>query len=282
MFEIRPAKATDKEAVLAFCRETFTWGDYIPHVYDEWLADPNGELSVATVDGVPVALSRVRYLSPTEAWFEGLRVNPALRRQGLGKAIAEYNQALAIARGIKVGRAFIAASNVASQTLSSHMGFVQIAEYRGFDLKHPVFRPTDPYTVRPAIAEDMPHIVAFMRDYPNDLLSWHWHAQQVSEHALQCALQDNALWVALLGGEVCCVCTVTFWEDKEMDIVGCFADGTRHAEAVVQHMVNEHLAGRVGDLSVFRQHDAKPHLDLARHGFEPDPDSATCIWEIRF
>lgn len=281
MLELRPAKAEDKEAILAFCQQTFAWGDYIHYVYDEWLADPASDMTVATVDGVPVALSRVRYLSPTEAWFEGLRVDPAHRRHGLGKAIAEYNQARTIARGVKVGRAFISGSNTASQTLSAGMGFVQVAQYQGFDLKHPVLRSLAPYTVRQASADDMTEIIAFMQDYRHAILSWHWHAQQVSEHALQRALADNSLWVVFLDGAVACVSTTTFWDDdKEMDVVGLFCDQAAPAEAIVQHMINEHLVGNVTELRVYHHHD-QPALDLAALGFEPNPEAISGIWELR-
>ena len=281
MMEIRPARAEDKEAVLAFCQQTFTWGDYIHYVYDEWLVDAEGDMTVVAVDGVPVALARVRYLSPTEAWFEGLRVNPAYRRHGLATAVAEYNRERALARGIRVGRAFISATNVASQTLSSRMGFVHVAQYRGWDLKLPLERPITPYAVKQATDADLTDILPFMQDYRHALISWHWHAQQVSEHALRRAMADKSLWVARLDGEVTCVGTVTFLDDdKEMEIVGLFSGKVIHAEALVQHMINEHLAGHINKLRLY-QHREQPSLDLVRLGFEPRADAESGIWELR-
>ena len=44
---IRPARATDRPAVVAICGDE----DYIPREWDEWLADPHGELAVAEADG---------------------------------------------------------------------------------------------------------------------------------------------------------------------------------------------------------------------------------------
>src|SRR5436853_4874457 len=88
--EIRPARPEDREAVLAFCKHTWEWGDYIEYVWDEWLHDPQGVLFVATIDGRPVAISHLRMLSPTstpEAWLEGMRVDPAHRHQGLAIAL---------------------------------------------------------------------------------------------------------------------------------------------------------------------------------------------------
>src|SRR5215468_5486230 len=53
---IRQAQPQDKAAVLAFCAHTWDWGDYIPQVWDEWLADPSGCLLVAILADRPVAL----------------------------------------------------------------------------------------------------------------------------------------------------------------------------------------------------------------------------------
>ena len=36
---VRPARAVDKDAVLAFTQNTWEWGDYISYVWEQWLAD---------------------------------------------------------------------------------------------------------------------------------------------------------------------------------------------------------------------------------------------------
>ena len=66
-FEVRPARSEDREAVLAFCQQTWEWGDYIEYVWDEWLNNPQGKLFVATKDGQPVAVANMRMLNKTEA-----------------------------------------------------------------------------------------------------------------------------------------------------------------------------------------------------------------------
>src|SRR5947207_9069294 len=72
--EIRPARPEDREAVLAFCEQTWEWGDYIEYVWDEWLHDSKGILFVATIDGKSVAVSHLQMLNETDAWLEGMRV----------------------------------------------------------------------------------------------------------------------------------------------------------------------------------------------------------------
>jgi ribosomal protein S18 acetylase RimI-like enzyme len=45
--KIRLAKKSDKDNILQFCTDTFTWGDYIDRVFDIWYQEPHGELLVA-------------------------------------------------------------------------------------------------------------------------------------------------------------------------------------------------------------------------------------------
>lgn len=87
--EVRRAREEDREAVLAFCNQTWDWGDYIAYVWDEWLHNENGILFVATLDGQPVGVANLRMLSASEAWLEGMRVDPAYRQHGIANALFE-------------------------------------------------------------------------------------------------------------------------------------------------------------------------------------------------
>jgi RimJ/RimL family protein N-acetyltransferase len=45
--KIRLARKSDKDTILQFCTDTFTWGDYIDRVFDIWYQEPSGELLIA-------------------------------------------------------------------------------------------------------------------------------------------------------------------------------------------------------------------------------------------
>ena len=49
-YRFRPAVPCDREAVFAFCAATWPNGDYIPLVWDAWLADPGGAFVVGADD----------------------------------------------------------------------------------------------------------------------------------------------------------------------------------------------------------------------------------------
>src|SRR5258708_37361365 len=111
--EIRPARSEDREAVLAFSSHTWDWGDYIEYVWDEWLHDPQGMLFVATSDGQPVGVGHRRMLTKTEAWVEGLRVDPGFRRQGVASPLYDAQLADARRRGATIARLITSSTNTA-------------------------------------------------------------------------------------------------------------------------------------------------------------------------
>ncbi len=71
--------------MLSFCERTWQWGDYIGDVWDQWVADPAGALLLATVGDQAAGVGKVTMISRSEAWLEGLRVNPAFRGHGVAQ-----------------------------------------------------------------------------------------------------------------------------------------------------------------------------------------------------
>jgi ribosomal protein S18 acetylase RimI-like enzyme len=130
--EARPAREDDREAVLAFCARTWDDGDYIQYVWEDWLNDTSGALLVATLGGRPVGLAHLRMMSPDEAWIEGVRVDPEIRRQGVARVLISRTLVTAHERGAAVARYFTSSDNVASQQLFDRFGFVRVAELLHF------------------------------------------------------------------------------------------------------------------------------------------------------
>jgi GNAT superfamily N-acetyltransferase len=70
---------------MEICRDVWDGHDYIPRVFDEWLADAGAAFQAAEVDGVVVGLQRLRPYAQGLVWYEGLRVASTHRRQGLAR-----------------------------------------------------------------------------------------------------------------------------------------------------------------------------------------------------
>jgi GNAT superfamily N-acetyltransferase len=129
---IRPARPEDRPAIERICAHTWEWGDYIPEVWDDWLAEGTrggGDALVGEVDGLVVALSKVTRQSPDEVWLEGMRVDPDYRQRGIAGQFLEYSLAYARDLGAQVARLGTSDHNVAVHKMVSRAGMSRIGSY---------------------------------------------------------------------------------------------------------------------------------------------------------
>lgn len=163
--EIRRARAEDREAVMAFCANTWEGGDYIHHVWDDWLSNPEGRLLVATAGEQPVGLAHDNFLNQNEAWLEGLRVDPNFRQHGIG---ARLHQALlieAMAYGSSIARLLTESSNYSAikifeQSLMEQVG--SFVPFRAQPLTSPSPRQGAVEAPTPATLDDLDEIIDYL------------------------------------------------------------------------------------------------------------------------
>lgn len=153
---IRSGRKEDEPFVREFTRNTFSWGDYVGEAFSEWLDEP-GEVLVAEFQGRVVGVTHVCYLSPSEAWFEGIRVHPRFRRMGIGMLLSRASIKAARKHGCKVARCAIDSANAASSELARRLGFRLVAKLtelvRSFTWDSLV-TSRSPFTVRKAEEKD--------------------------------------------------------------------------------------------------------------------------------
>ncbi len=91
-FTFRDINPSDKEEILALTANTWEGGDYVEWVFDDWVNDPGGRFLAAIDDasGRIAGIDKLTFLSPTEAWFEGLRVHPDFRGRGLATRLQTH------------------------------------------------------------------------------------------------------------------------------------------------------------------------------------------------
>ena len=131
---VRPARPADKGPLMDFIKDVWGGHDYIPRVWEEWLKDRGGRMFVVEVDGVPVGMNRVRFTEDGEAWFEGVRVHPGFRGQGLASMLGENSMKVARRRGSRTFRLTSGSRNKTAHRQIGRMGFKEssrVSTYSG-------------------------------------------------------------------------------------------------------------------------------------------------------
>ena len=125
----RPALAKDTEQVMELCSHIWNGGDYIPLVWEEWLADPQGLLGVAELEGRVAGIFKLTKFQEGEWYLEGLRVHPDFQGRGIAAHIHEY----AVETWRKMGEGIIRlvthSENVKVHRMCERDGFRRIAEF---------------------------------------------------------------------------------------------------------------------------------------------------------
>lgn len=127
MFAFRPMTPADKPAMLDVSSRIWDGDDYIPLVFDAWVGDPLGEFAAVTLDGKLVGCGKLTFLTPTDAWLEGLRKDPLVKEGGLAEAVARhFLSLLAARRDLTSIRFSTSVENLASITVNERMGFRRV------------------------------------------------------------------------------------------------------------------------------------------------------------
>ncbi len=162
-YRFRLATAHDRDAVFAFCAQTYPNGDYLPLVWDAWRADPAGALVVSVDDAdTPIAVAMLSVAAPGQGWLQGVRVAPERRERGLGRALLRHVAEFARRRGLETLRFVTDAGNAPMQRVAAACGFAVRGEYwpfRADAAREQAAHPTDtgePAAVRPARPDEVP------------------------------------------------------------------------------------------------------------------------------
>ena len=130
----RLALSSDKKDVLNFCQYTFSWGDYIHEVWDNWINE--GNLIVIENDQIPVSMAHAGFYPDEKMiWIEGIRVNNNFRKKGLAQKMIHYLEGKAKSQEFKISRMLIESENNPSLTLAKKLGYKIISKWNYFSLE---------------------------------------------------------------------------------------------------------------------------------------------------
>lgn len=190
--EVRRARPTDKEAVLALVAEIDV-EDYVPYCFDDWVTDLNGGVFlVAYQDESLLGIANVEFLSERVAWLQALRVAPAARRLGIGTALSDACLRHSAQAGRQVARLLIDIDNHASLSLTAQAGFNKIAEWLRLEKRtEPVTAPS----MQSPEHEQLPQLVQLAEQCGLGLWHTDWNTHDLSVAALRVSLENDTLRV---------------------------------------------------------------------------------------
>jgi GNAT superfamily N-acetyltransferase len=193
----RLARDEDTQDVLELTRTIWEGDDYVPLVWQDWLADTQGRLAVAEYGGRVLGLGKLTRLAAGQWWLEGLRTHPDFEGRGIAASLHDYlvNAWLQIGNGTL--RLATASFRKAVQHLSDRSGFIKVGEFSPFRVTAQEgnvkdFRPVEEKQVNLALAILQASPTLALCNGLIDL-GWEWCAP-VGELLAEAARQGEAFW----------------------------------------------------------------------------------------
>jgi len=157
---IREANIGDKIHVLKFCKDTFSWGDYIDQVWDSWLLE--GNLFICEKQ-FPIGICHAFYLED-QIWIEGIRIDPNFRRQKIASKLVKHAESIGIEKNISFSYMLIDTQNTKSLSMA-------------YSLNYDIFQTWNFYSLDPKINSN--YLVDFEKSldcklYTHYVKSWRW------------------------------------------------------------------------------------------------------------
>jgi GNAT superfamily N-acetyltransferase len=208
----RPALPLDTSQVLELSSHIWEGHDYIPSVWQDWLAAPNGLLCVAEFGGKIVGFGKLTRLSASQWWLEGLRVHPEFEGRGIASHIHDYLLECWLQHEQGVIRLTTSSERVKVHRMCAHRGFVKTGEYTVYGA--PVIdEPVSSFI--PILPEEIPQALEFVQQSPtlpllNGLIDHGWRWGEPSAEGLEKpVLTGNAWWWRDKQG------LLTYWDDED-------------------------------------------------------------------
>ena len=284
----RPAQQSDTPAVLELCAHIWDGHDYVPEVWQEWLADSAGRLYVAEYQGRVVGLAKLSRLSEQDWWLQGLRVHPEFEGRGVASQLHEALMRAWEQIGNGTARLATASYRYPVQHLAERLGFCKVGEFTAFAAPailqespvdsgvEPIFTRLQPEEVDAAFAtivdseslrsnyehidmawELVPLRAEYLRRFSEEASAWWWREGRGVLATYQEADERGA--PSLLAKFVAC---------RLADLSACLLDFRRLA-------ANQGLVKATWMAAL--NPELRPHLQAA--GFERDWEHAMLLFE---
>ncbi|MEO9363545.1 MAG: GNAT family N-acetyltransferase [Nitrososphaera sp.] len=275
--KIRRAKSADKEEILSFCTDTFSWGDYIDQVWDYWFSDKSGRLFVVEDGDERIAMSHVAICPGSRsAWLEGVRVHPEYRRSRIATELLERMLAYAGRRGARQASAIVSSENAPSQRMMEKNGFSAVSRWAYYSTDQEFGRQKT--RARLATLADLGGIWEYLQESQIYRLSagtyvrgWHWYA--LDKKALRGLIREKSVAVT---GDVDGVAVINargYWKRNDvLQIVYLDSASKKSLQDLLAFATNMYGSGSSYEHMHVVCHDSKSITSMLK-SFKKEEDS---------
>ena len=183
---IRNAKPSDKYQVLKFCKNTFSWGDYIEYVWDYWLDE---DLLFVYEKQFPVGICH-GFFSKNQIWIEGIRVDSNFRKQKIASELVRHVELIGKKNGALFSFMLIDIENSISLSMAK-------------SLKYDVFQTWNFYSLEPQKNSNFNISFPKFLDksvYTNFVKSWRW--LPLDDKIISELVKQNKIIQSEIGGKI--------------------------------------------------------------------------------
>ena len=167
---IRDALPLDKKIILDFCKSTFSWGDYIHHVWDDWLDE--GNFFVLCENKRPVAICHAFIIKDVkQVWIEGIRVDPNYRQKGYAKKLVAKAESVAKKNDCTLSAMLIESKNFKSLKLAKKLHYTRNKKWDYYFLA-----PRKIYSDNVQQVKSAKEITSYLSSSEFYIKSWRWMA----------------------------------------------------------------------------------------------------------
>lgn len=196
---IRRAELADTAKVMSLLARVWE-DDYLPHTWVKWVEETDRGVVLVALEGDEIiGTCYIHFLPENRCWFQGMRVDPQIRRAGIGSALTAASLQVAKEAHCTHVCLGIDADNTPSLTMTAKAGFRKICDFARVGKKispRELGAPKAPTGWREARAEDVDALLKLGQAHaPSGAIFARWLWQPLSRAALLSCIAEKELWV---------------------------------------------------------------------------------------
>jgi len=245
---IRKANTLDKIPVLKFCKDTFSWGDYVDQVWNFWLSEGNLFLYEKQF---PIGICHAFY-SEDQIWIEGIRIDPNFRRQKIASELIKHVESIGKEKNASFSYMLIDTENHMSLSMAN-------------SLNYDIFQTWNFYSLAPKTNSN--HNVSFEKSlnhksYSHYVKSWRW--LPINDAALSSFYKQNNIIKSSMNGKDSLAIIIGSEHFDKTLIVTLFSDSVDTTLQILSFLQNYAIDKNYERIQILTR-DKLPFFDSLEH-----------------